>query len=83
MVTNKEEKTWLDIEVAFYDWLWNGVTCRDCYDQKHEAPEKYPDNCKVCLGQHAGIQGNENIVDGITMCDICAMEAATKAEGKI
>lgn len=30
-----------------------------------------PDNCQICLGRSGGMKGNENIVDGIVMCDYC------------
>lgn len=39
----------------------------------HEAPDKYPDDCQVCGGQFGGVRGNENIVNGITMCDMCGL----------
>jgi hypothetical protein len=33
-----------------------------------------PDDCQVCLGKRGGVKGNENIVDGVVMCDFCAMD---------
>lgn len=39
-----------------------------------------PDNCQVCLGARGGMPGNENVVDGVVMCDICTMNA--RATGK-
>ena len=44
----------------------------------HEAPEKYPDNCEVCLGSNGGVKGNENIIDGVRMCDYCHMDRMDK-----
>lgn len=29
------------------------------------------DKCEVCEGKRGGIPGNENVVDGIIMCDYC------------
>jgi len=40
-------------------------------DLHREAPEKYPDNCTICHGDNGGVKGNENIIDGIVMCDYC------------
>ena len=40
----------------------------------HELPDKYPDNCQVCHGENGGVKGNENIIDGIVMCDYCHIE---------
>lgn len=33
--------------------------------------ECLPDNCQVCGGREGGMLGNENIVDGVIMCDYC------------
>lgn len=38
------------------------------------ANAKYPDNCQLCHGAKGGVRGNENIVDGIVMCDYCTVE---------
>lgn len=32
------------------------------------------DNCEICLGSRGGVPGNENIVDGKTMCDYCSVD---------
>jgi hypothetical protein len=29
------------------------------------------DNCEICGGEKGGVPGNENIVDGVRMCDYC------------
>ena len=34
------------------------------------------DGCQVCNGECGGVKGNENIIDGIVMCDYC--DAARK-----
>jgi hypothetical protein len=47
-------------------------------DLHFEAPDKYPDNCQVCHGDNGGVKGNENIIDGIVMCDYCHMENSDK-----
>ena len=33
------------------------------------------DNCEVCKGVKGGALGNENIVDGVVMCDYCHSES--------
>lgn len=33
-----------------------------------------PDNCEVCKGEKGGIRGNENIINGVVMCDYCHAE---------
>ncbi|USN16042.1 hypothetical protein PAPPERLAPAPP_03010 [Brevundimonas phage vB_BpoS-Papperlapapp] len=33
-----------------------------------------PDNCKRCHGARGGALGNENIVDGVTLCDDCSVD---------
>lgn len=30
--------------------------------------------CQVCHGRNGGVAGNENIVDGVVMCDYCHAE---------
>ncbi len=40
------------------EWLWNLL----------------PDNCEVCHGRKGGTRGNENIIDGVVMCDYCHSE---------
>lgn len=32
------------------------------------------DKCEVCHGKRGGVRGNENIIDGIIMCDYCTVE---------
>ena len=29
------------------------------------------DDCQVCHGENGGVKGNENILDGVVMCDVC------------
>lgn len=43
-------------------------------DLHYEAPDKYPDNCQICHGDNGGVKGNENIIDGIVMCDYCHID---------
>ena len=31
------------------------------------------DRCEVCLGDRGGVRGNENFIDGHTMCDYCTV----------
>lgn len=39
----------------FLGWLWG----------------LFPDKCEVCLGEKGGVRGNENVIDGVVMCDYC------------
>lgn len=34
-----------------------------------------PDGCQVCKGARGGMPGNENVVDGVVMCDECSVAA--------
>jgi len=34
------------------------------------------DNCEVCLGRNGGVRGNENVIDGVAMCDYCMTHCA-------
>jgi hypothetical protein len=34
------------------------------------------DACEICLGRNGGAPGNENIVDGVIMCDYCSADPA-------
>ena len=45
---------------------------------QYEFPDKYPDNCTICHGDNGGVRGNENIIDGIVMCDYCNSERTDK-----
>ncbi|MBY0550665.1 MAG: hypothetical protein K2W95_25525 [Candidatus Obscuribacterales bacterium] len=31
------------------------------------------DNCQVCKGAHGGVPGNENVMNGIVICDYCTV----------
>lgn len=35
---------------------------------------KQPDNCEICFGTSGGVRGNENVIDGKTVCDYCSVE---------
>jgi hypothetical protein len=32
------------------------------------------DACEICKGERGGVPGNENVVEGVTMCDYCHAE---------
>lgn len=36
-----------------------------------ELKEALKDNCQVCEGSRGGTLGNENVVNGVVMCDYC------------
>lgn len=35
---------------------------------------KVSDNCQVCKGSEGGVNGNENIIDGVVLCDYCSVK---------
>jgi hypothetical protein len=37
-----------------------------------------PDNCQICSDDRDGIDGNENIVGGVIMCDYCSADDSSK-----
>lgn len=41
-----------------------------------------PDNCSACHGARGGAPGNENVVDGVVLCDWCSVDAAEAKRGK-
>ncbi len=36
------------------------------------------DNCQICKGECGGVKGNENIVNGVVMCDYCTSNHFTQ-----
>jgi len=41
------------------------------YDDLMRGWRHVKDACQVCHGAHGGVPGNENIVNGVVMCDYC------------
>lgn len=41
--------------MRFFEWLWSLL----------------PDNCEIEGCRRKGVRGNENIVNGLIMCDYC------------
>src|SRR5690242_12125451 len=39
-----------------------------------------PDNCQRCKGAKGGVLGNENIVNGVVMCDYCTSEVSRASQ---
>lgn len=35
--------------------------------------EYKPDNCQICLGAKGGMLGNENVIEGVVVCDYCTV----------
>lgn len=35
------------------------------------------DNCELCLGAKGGVRGNENVFEGIVVCDYCSSILST------
>jgi hypothetical protein len=31
------------------------------------------DDCQLCCGEQGGVKGNENIIDGVVICDYCTV----------
>jgi cytochrome c5 len=56
-------------KVHTYQQYWRGraQAAEDVRKLKHDA-------CQVCHGTKGGEPGNENIVDGMVMCDYCHAE---------
>ncbi len=40
--------------------------------------EDLKDNCQVCKGSKGGVRGNENVIDGVVMCDYCHSDTMRK-----
>lgn len=38
------------------------------------------DNCERCRGARGGVRGNENVVDGWTLCDYCTVDGRPSLE---
>ena len=36
------------------------------------------DRCQSCQGAKGGVRGNENIVDGVVLCDYCSVERQSR-----
>lgn len=58
------------------------LLCIKCGYPEHAHPSDHaylyePDNCEICEGRRGGMKGNENIVDGIVMCDYCYYTIST------
>lgn len=49
---------------------------------KWPGPDWFPDNCEICNGIKGGVRGNENVVDGIVMCDYCSVDYNKKRINK-
>lgn len=63
---------------------------RECAPEKHICPQYPErtciaccltellkdefDNCELCHGTKGGVRGNENIKDGVVMCDYCSSQ---------
>ena len=48
------------------------LTCTACY--LTELLKDEFDNCELCHGTKGGVRGNENIKDGVVMCDYCSSQ---------
>jgi hypothetical protein len=38
------------------------------------------DACEICLGRNGGVPGNENVIDGVVMCDECSAATPKRKE---
>jgi hypothetical protein len=41
------------------------------------------DNCEACKGERGGVKGNENVVDGIVLCDYCSVSVSAAMKNEI
>lgn len=41
-------------------------------------PAQQKDNCQICKGEKGGVPGNENVIDGKTVCDFCHADGSYK-----
>lgn len=41
------------------------------------------DNCRICGGHRGGVLGNENVVEGVVVCDYCSARLPTLARGLV
>lgn len=58
------------VKTRFEEW-------QACMQQEREARLKDParrDGCQVCHGIRGGVPGNENVTDGILVCDYCSAD---------
>ena len=37
-----------------------------------EPTESTLDNCELCGGRNGGVPGNENVIEGVVVCDYCS-----------
>ncbi|HEV8364597.1 MAG TPA: hypothetical protein VGQ52_13870 [Gemmatimonadaceae bacterium] len=52
--------------LALMNFYQTGVKLRE------QVPsESTPDDCSRCHGERGGARGNENVVDGVLLCDYC------------
>jgi hypothetical protein len=68
---------------AVYEGEWQNYRMHtECHAAHYRSGDEYfgpfenkrPDNCSICRGSKGGERGNENIVDGVLMCDYCHSE---------
>lgn len=41
------------------------------------------DNCRICGGHRGGVLGNENVVEGVVVCDYCSARLPSLARGLV
>jgi hypothetical protein len=39
--------------------------------------EKEKDDCQICQGRRGGVKGNENVDEGVIICDYCSSDRMT------
>jgi hypothetical protein len=50
-------------------------------EREPAAPVERKDACQICHGAKGGVPGNENVLDGVVMCDYCSVERVKEDEG--
>jgi len=59
--------------------LAKALTTVSFHEEQWYPPEN-GDACEICLGRNGGTPGNENIVDGVVMCDQCTADTLAMKE---
>ena len=64
----------------FWAWIEDASDCISKEKQMLAVNEK--DDCEICGGEKGGTKGNENIINGVVMCDYCSFQHQQKAEAE-
>ena len=62
--------TWSAYQLLHCEDHGDAPTESDCSGEA-DAPPDPPDNCQICHGSKGGVKGNENVINGVIVCDYC------------